>query len=53
VTELRPAGAFYQAEDYHQEYFRNNPHQPYCASVVDPKLRKFREKFAARLKSGG
>lgn len=53
ATELRPAGAFYQAEDYHQEYFRNNPHQPYCASVVDPKLRKFREKFAARLKSGG
>jgi peptide-methionine (S)-S-oxide reductase len=50
VTELRPAAAFYMAEDYHQEYFRNNPQQPYCAMVVEPKLRKFREKFASRLR---
>jgi peptide-methionine (S)-S-oxide reductase len=53
VTEVRPAGAFYKAEDYHQEYFRNNPNQPYCAFVVDPKVRHFREKFAARLKRAG
>ena len=48
VTELRPATTFYIAEDYHQEYFRNNPNQPYCAFVVSPKVRKFREKFAAK-----
>jgi peptide-methionine (S)-S-oxide reductase len=53
VTEVRPASAFYRAEDYHQEYFRSNPDQPYCAFVVNPKVRKFREKFAARLKDGG
>ena len=50
VTELRPAATFYIAEDYHQEYFRNNPQQPYCAFVVSPKVKKFREKFAARLR---
>jgi peptide-methionine (S)-S-oxide reductase len=48
VTELRPATTFYIAEDYHQEYFSNNPQQPYCAFVVSPKVKKFREKFAAR-----
>jgi peptide-methionine (S)-S-oxide reductase len=49
VTELRPAATFYAAEDYHQEYFRNNPQQPYCAFVVSPKLKKFREKFAGKV----
>jgi peptide-methionine (S)-S-oxide reductase len=51
VTELRPADKFYVAEDYHQEYFRNNPRQPYCTFVVSPKVRKFREKFAAKLRT--
>ncbi len=50
VTEVRPATVFYPAEDYHQEYFRNNPNQPYCAFVVAPKVRKFRDKFAAKLR---
>jgi peptide-methionine (S)-S-oxide reductase len=50
VTELRAATTFYVAEDYHQEYFKNNPQQPYCAFVVSPKVKKFREKFAARRK---
>lgn len=50
VTELRPAGAFYRAEDYHQEYFRNNPQQPYCTFVVAPKVSKFRSKFARKLR---
>jgi peptide-methionine (S)-S-oxide reductase len=50
VTELRPASTFYPAEDYHQEYFRHNPRQPYCAFVVAPKVKKFREKFAAKLR---
>lgn len=45
VTEVRPAETFYRAEDYHQDYFRSNPQQPYCAFVIDPKVRKFREKF--------
>lgn len=52
VTELRPATAFWVAEDYHQEYFRNNPEQPYCAYVVAPKVRKFREKFRAKMRQG-
>jgi peptide-methionine (S)-S-oxide reductase len=54
VTELRPAETFYIAEDYHQEYFRNNPEQPYCAFVVAPKVHKFRKVFTAKLrKSAG
>ena len=51
VTEVRPAETFYVAEDYHQEYFRNNPSQPYCAYVVSPKVKKFREKFAAKMRA--
>ncbi len=50
VTELRPATTFYVAEDYHQEYFRNNPSQPYCAFMVAPKVAKFRRKFASKLR---
>jgi peptide-methionine (S)-S-oxide reductase len=50
VTEVRPATTFYIAEDYHQEYFRNNPNQPYCSFVVSPKVRKFREKFATKMR---
>jgi peptide-methionine (S)-S-oxide reductase len=52
VTEVRPAAAWYPAEDYHQNYFRSHPAQPYCAFVVAPKVRKFREKFTARLRKG-
>jgi peptide-methionine (S)-S-oxide reductase len=50
VTELQPAAAFYRAEDYHQQYFRNNPQQSYCAFVVAPKVSKFRKKFARKLR---
>jgi peptide-methionine (S)-S-oxide reductase len=50
VTELRPAETFYMAEDYHQEYFANNPEAPYCAYVVAPKVAKFRAKFGERVK---
>jgi peptide-methionine (S)-S-oxide reductase len=50
VTELRPAQTFYLAEDYHQEYFRNNPNQPYCSFVVAPKVAKFRQKFASKMR---
>src|SRR5262249_24754234 len=41
VTEVRPTETFYPAEGYHQEYFRRNPQQPYCAYIVAPKVRKF------------
>ncbi|HXA51928.1 MAG TPA: peptide-methionine (S)-S-oxide reductase MsrA [Candidatus Acidoferrum sp.] len=50
VTEVRPAETFYIAEDYHQEYFRKNPNQPYCSYVVSPKVGKFRQKFAGKLR---
>jgi peptide-methionine (S)-S-oxide reductase len=48
VTELSPATMYYKAEDYHQNYFRQNPHQGYCAFVVAPKVSKFRQIFADR-----
>ncbi len=51
VTEISPALAFYPAEDYHQDYYRQNPDQPYCRMVIDPKIRKFRKAFAAKLRS--
>jgi peptide-methionine (S)-S-oxide reductase len=51
VTEVRPATAFYPAEDYHRRYFANHPEQSYCAFVISPKVRKFRQKFAARLRA--
>ncbi len=50
VTEVTEFTTFYPAEDYHQEYFANNPTQPYCAAVVAPKVMKFRKMFLDRLK---
>lgn len=50
VTEVRAAETFWPAEDYHQEYFQNNPGQPYCSFVVAPKVAKFRSKFASKLR---
>jgi peptide-methionine (S)-S-oxide reductase len=50
VTEVRPAAAFYRAEDYHQGYFRGNARQPYCALVVAPKVQKFLLKFGHKLR---
>jgi peptide-methionine (S)-S-oxide reductase len=50
VTEVVPASQFHVAEDYHQEYFRRNPAQPYCAYVVRPKVAKFRKHFLEKLK---
>jgi len=52
VTEVRPASVFYRAEEYHQNYFRDNPQQTYCAFVVAPKVQKFRDKFAHKLRPG-
>jgi peptide-methionine (S)-S-oxide reductase len=51
VTSLEPTTKFFIAEDYHQEYFTNNGNQPYCQFVVVPKVKKFQEKFAKKLKA--
>lgn len=51
VTAVEPAKDFFVAEDYHQEYFANNTYQPYCQFVVAPKLKKFQQKFAERVKT--
>ena len=51
VTEVVAAEQFYAAEDYHQDYFKQNPYQGYCMAVVSPKLSKFRKQFSHRLKS--
>ncbi len=50
VTEVTPLAAFYPAEDYHQNYFANNPYQGYCRAIIAPKVAKFRQKFLQRLK---
>lgn len=50
VTEISPLPKFYPAEDYHQEYYRNNPNQPYCVAVIEPKVLKFRKIYTDKLK---
>jgi peptide-methionine (S)-S-oxide reductase len=50
VTEVAPVSNYFPAENYHQEYFANNPNQPYCMAVVAPKVAKFRQKFLDKLK---
>ncbi len=50
VTEVSPFTAFYKAEGYHQDYYVNNPGQPYCQVVIAPKVVKFRKQFKAKLK---
>lgn len=50
VTEITPLETFYQAEEYHQNYYANNPEQGYCRVVINPKLNKFRERFKDWLK---
>jgi peptide-methionine (S)-S-oxide reductase len=51
VTEISPYTNFYTAEDYHQDYFENNPAQSYCAFVIAPKVEKFEKVFKNKLKS--
>jgi len=50
VTEITPFEKFYKAEDYHQDYFSLNGHEPYCNFVIKPKVDKFRKAFAKDLK---
>ena len=49
VTEIVPYEEFYPGEDYHQNYFRNNPNQGYCQLVIAPKLKKFEKVFKLKL----
>ncbi|MFH6951672.1 peptide-methionine (S)-S-oxide reductase MsrA [Pseudoalteromonas sp. XMcav1-K] len=49
VTELSPATLFYSAETYHQDYYRDNPNQPYCSIMIGPKLAKFSANYATLL----
>lgn len=51
VTAIEPAATFFIAEDYHQEYYDNNSFQPYCQFVVAPKVKKFQQKFAEKMKA--
>lgn len=50
VTEISPLSIFYEAEDYHQDYYNNNQEQGYCSFVIAPKLQKFRKLYAQKLK---
>jgi peptide-methionine (S)-S-oxide reductase len=51
VTVVAPLRAIYPAEDYHREYFKRNPSQPYCEAVIAPKLAKFRAHWKEKLKA--
>ena len=50
VTEVKPLETFYEAEDYHQQYYRRNEHQPYCQFVISPKVDKLQQHFRQLLK---
>ena len=50
VTEIEPLKNYYKAEAYHQNYYRNNPNQGYCAYVIQPKMERFRKVFRDKLK---
>ncbi|WP_199530174.1 MULTISPECIES: peptide-methionine (S)-S-oxide reductase MsrA [unclassified Pseudoalteromonas] len=50
VTELSPLTNFYPAEQYHQDYYNENPNQGYCSILIAPKLAKFEQYYAAKLK---
>lgn len=52
VTTLEKLTKFYPAEDYHQDYFRLNPRNPYCQAVVGPKVSKFQKRYKEMLKDG-
>ena len=50
VTEVAPFTVFFPAEDYHQDYYKNNSAQPYCRAVIAPKIAKLRKLYLDRLK---
>ncbi len=53
VTEVKPQGEFYAAEEYHRKYYANNSYQPYCWAIITPKLQKVHKQFTELLKSHG
>jgi len=50
VTEIEPLGDFYEAEDYHKDYYTLNPNYGYCRAIITPKVNKFRKQFREQLK---
>jgi peptide-methionine (S)-S-oxide reductase len=50
VTELKPLDKFYEAEEYHRDFYKHNPDKPYCQIVINPKIDKLKEKFNYLLK---
>lgn len=50
VTEIKPFEAFYEADEYHQNYYSNNKNAPYCSFVIKPKMEKFKKAFADKIK---
>ncbi len=52
VTEVTPFTNYFPAEEYHQNYYRDNSRQPYCQIVIAPKVAKFRQKYMAKLRQG-
>jgi peptide methionine sulfoxide reductase MsrA len=51
VTKVEPLKEFYEAEEYHQNYFAKNPNQPYCQLIISPKLEKLQKRFSELLAS--
>lgn len=51
LTEVKPLGEFYEAEDYHKDYYRRNSSAPYCQLIINPKLEKVQRDFAELLKT--
>lgn len=51
ITEVKPLDAFYEAEEHHKDYYKNNPQAAYCQVVIDPKIAKFRAKYAHLLRT--
>ncbi len=51
VTEISQLDKFFKAEEYHQDYYKLNPNQPYCRLIIDPKIRKLKKGFSDKLKA--
>lgn len=49
ITEVKPLASFYEAENYHKDYYAKNPSNPYCQIVINPKLEKVQKEFAELL----